>query len=132
MLRKFGATGKEHLEITQKGLDYLRSRYEDWLNQVGTTAFGEPLEHGDLGEAQGDDETSDESIIDDHSAVDMYVSLSEAGLTLRQQIGLVNAVGAHIEPGSDSAAIARAVGSLTEDQAARLDDLIAKRTDGES
>ncbi len=75
-LRTFGQSGKEQLEITQGGLDYLRGRYEQWLNPLGIDTFGDPLEHGDTGDAQGDDEIPDESIIDDHSAVDLYVALS--------------------------------------------------------
>lgn len=127
----FGEAGKEKLEITQGGLDYLRQRYESWLDQVGKDTFGDPLEHGDIGDAQGDDEVPDESIIDDHGAVDLYISLSEAGLTLRQQAGLVNAAGAHVEPGADAGAIAKAVGSLTEDQAIDLDRLIAQRIEAQ-
>jgi hypothetical protein len=126
-----GHDGKAHVEITQPGLDYLRARYDEWLKNVGITAFGEPLLHGDLGDAQGDDEVSDESIIDDSSAVDLYTSLSEAGLTLRQQVGLVNAVGAHITSNAGAADLAKACASLTEEQAAELDMLIAERMGGE-
>lgn len=129
-LKVWGQEGKEHLDITQGGLDYLRGRYEDWLEQVGVTAFGEPLEHGDLGDAQGDDEV--ENIIDDSSAVDLYVSLSEAGLTLRQQIGLVNAAGGTIRPGAADKEIAAAVATLTDDQAKKLDELIAQRMGAET
>jgi hypothetical protein len=122
-----GHDGKPHVEITQPGLDYLRKKYDDWLQNVGINAFGEPLAHGDLGDAQGDDEVPDESIIGDQSAVDIYVSLSEVGLTLRQQIGLLSTVGVSIAPTEGAVGIARACGTLTEDQAKELDALIAER-----
>jgi len=124
-----GHDGKWHVDITQAGLEYLRLRYEQWLEQVGVAAFGEPLLHGDLGDAQGDDEVSDESIIDDHSAVDLYVSLSEVGLLNRQQVGLVNQAGAHIQGNASAQEIQAAVASLTEDQATELERLIGDRMD---
>jgi hypothetical protein len=124
-----GHDGKWHVDITQAGLEYLRLRYEQWLDQVGADAFGEPLLHGDLGDAQGDDEVPDESIIDDHSAVDLYVSLSEVGLLNRQQVGLVNQAGAHIKGNASAEEIQAAVASLTEDQATALEKLIGDRMD---
>jgi hypothetical protein len=122
-----GHDGKKHVDITQKGLDYLRSKYDRWLDEVGRTAFGEPLKHGDLGDAQGDVESDDERIIDDSSAVDMYVSLSEVGLLPRQQVGLLNQVGASIFGGATADQIQAAVASLTEDQATELEALITAR-----
>lgn len=122
-----GHDQKKHVEITQKGLDYLRAKYDKWLDDVGKDAFGEPLLHGDLGDAQGDAEIDDERIIDDSSAVDMYVSLSEVGLLPRQQVGLLNQVGASIEGNASAEQIQAAVASLTEDQATELETLIAKR-----
>ena len=119
--------GKTTLTITQKGLDSLRARYEYWLDEVGKTAFGEPLSHGDLGDAQGDDEISDEHILDDSSAVALYVSLSQTGLLPRQQVGLLNQVGATISATAKADEIATVVSSLTEDQALELDKLISER-----
>lgn len=34
----------------------LRKRYEKWLREVGVSAFGEPLDHGDVEGSQGDAE----------------------------------------------------------------------------
>jgi hypothetical protein len=124
-----GHNRKWHVEITQQGLDYLRAKYERWLTEVGITAFGEPLLHGDQGDAQGDAEVEDERIIDDSSAVDMYVSLAEVGLLPRQQIGLLNQVGATIEGNATAEQIQAAVASLTLDQATELEGLIAARMD---
>lgn len=124
-----GHDQKWHVEVTQSGLDYLRQKYDEWLEQVGATAFGDPLLHGDLGDAQGDDEVPDESIIDDSSAVGLYVSLSEVGLLPRQQVGLVNQAGGHIEGNATAEDIQRAVASLTEDQATALEKLVADRMD---
>lgn len=126
-----GHDGKAHVEITQEGLDYLREKYEDWLNSVGIKAFGDPLAHGDLGDAQGDDEVPDELIIAEQSAVDIYVSLSQANLTLRQQVGLLSTVGVSILPTAGTVDIAKACGELTEAQAQELDVLIAERMGGQ-
>lgn len=119
------------LDLTEAGLSYLRNRYDEWLEKVGVDAYGEPLKHGDLGEAQGDEEAVEsDAIIDQSAAVDFYVVLSETGLTLRQQVGLLNQVGADIAPTADAKEIAAVIGTLTSDQAAQLDGLIAARMEG--
>lgn len=125
------AKGGYGLEIESGGLAYLRRRYDDWLEQVGKKAFGEPLSHGDLGDAQGDEDVLEdaEAIIDDSSAVDLYVSLSEVGLLPRQQAGLLNQVGAEIKGTAKAEEIEAAVGTLTGEQAAELEKLIGERMD---
>ncbi len=129
-LRIFGGSGKWGVDLTQVGLDYLRDRYEKWLKDRGEEVYGAPLAHGDTGEAQGDDEVTD--IVLDSDAIDLYVSLSQAKLTLRQQVGLVNQVGAAISPTASAEEIADAVKSLTEDQAQHLDRLVAQAMGGSS
>jgi hypothetical protein len=42
------------LELTPKGEALLRTMYTAWLDQHGRQAFGEPLDHGDVEDAQGD------------------------------------------------------------------------------
>lgn len=44
------------LELTPKGEQVLRGMYAHWLEQHGTRAFGEPLDHGDIEDSQGDAE----------------------------------------------------------------------------
>jgi hypothetical protein len=122
-----GSNGKWHLDFTEQGIAYLRERYQKWLIEVGTAAFGDPLSHGDLGDAQGDDEIADESIIDDHTGLDLYISLSECGLLPRQQVGLINQAGGTIVADAGPKEIQAAVLGLTEDQAAALNDLIVQR-----
>ena len=119
--------GKTTFTLTQKGLDSLRARYEKWLTEAGEDVFGEPLLHGDTGDAQGDDEVLDSSMLDDQQAVALYVSLSEVGLLPRQQIGILNQVGATISANATPEEIAKAVSLLTEDQAEELSKLIAAR-----
>ncbi|HEY1690021.1 MAG TPA: hypothetical protein VGF95_14295 [Solirubrobacteraceae bacterium] len=129
-LRVFGSEGKWGVDFTQQGLDYLRRRYETWLTERGKDAFGDPLSHGDDGDAQGDDETPDSLILDDQGAIDMLVVLSETGLTLRQQVALLAHTGVQILPTADAQEVAKAVSTLTQDQAEKLDELIAQRAGG--
>lgn len=42
------------LELTVSGEKYVRSTYQTWLKERGIEAFGEPLNHGDVENAQGD------------------------------------------------------------------------------
>lgn len=127
-LRVFGGPGKWGVDLTQDGLDYLRERYAKWLVDTGAEVYGAPLQHGDLGDAQGDDEITD--IVLERDATDLYVALSQVGLTLRQQVGLLNTAGAAIQPTATAHEIAAAVGGLTEEQAQHLDRLIAQTMGG--
>ncbi len=45
------------LALTPRGETVLRDMYANWLDQHGSKAFGDPLDHGDLDDAQGDAET---------------------------------------------------------------------------
>jgi len=129
-LRVFGGEGKWGVDLTQAGVDYLRDRYERWLKEHGEDVYGAPLKHGDIGDAQGDDEIT--AIVPEGEAIDLYVALSQAGLTLRQQVGLLNTAGASITATADAQEIARAVEGLTEDQAQHLDRLVAQAMGGSS
>lgn len=44
------------LEITPKGEKQVRDGYAKWLREHGSAAFGNPLDHGDVDNAQGDAE----------------------------------------------------------------------------
>lgn len=46
--------GEKALKLTDKGEEYCRRLYQDWLEQTGRQAFGEPLDHGDVEDAIGD------------------------------------------------------------------------------
>lgn len=48
------AGGKRSLAMTSDGERTVRSIYETWLQDHGSKAFGEPLDHGDIEDAQGD------------------------------------------------------------------------------
>lgn len=46
--------GKKTCEMTSDGEKTVRSIYAKWLEGIGKRAFGEPLDHGDVEDAQGD------------------------------------------------------------------------------
>jgi hypothetical protein len=48
------AAGKKSLAMTSDGEKTVRAIYETWLEDHGQSAFGEPLDHGDIEGAQGD------------------------------------------------------------------------------
>ncbi len=50
---------RDSLEMTPSGETTVRGIYKVWLNQHGTKAFGEPLDHGDVENAQGDPEADE-------------------------------------------------------------------------
>lgn len=52
-----GREGKT-LELTPAGEKRVRAMYETWLAQRGKQAFGDPLDHGDADDAQGDAEVT--------------------------------------------------------------------------
>jgi hypothetical protein len=49
-----GPQGKRTLRIEPNQLTWLRDRYAAWLETDAARAFGEPLDHGDMLDAQGD------------------------------------------------------------------------------
>jgi hypothetical protein len=115
-------------EITQKGLDYLRARYQDWLDTIGSETFGGPLEHGDIGDAQGDEEATDQTVVDMDTKVGLYQALT-ADKTLRQQRGLLAAAGVTNVPQAPTVRdIEQAVSSLSEENAEKLTTLLAATT----
>jgi hypothetical protein len=52
-----GAGQKKTLLLTSDGEATVRSIYTAWLTNRGMAAFGEPLDHGDIDDSQGDWET---------------------------------------------------------------------------
>lgn len=51
---------KEKHELTTSGENRARELYEAWLKGHGISAFGEPLDHGDADDAQGDIDAASE------------------------------------------------------------------------
>jgi hypothetical protein len=45
---------KKALVLKGPGETFVRERYQKWLDETGSKAFGEPLDHGDVAESQGD------------------------------------------------------------------------------
>jgi hypothetical protein len=71
LLSKRERPGKEPiLTITEKGVAVLREHYANWLQGPGAT-FGEPFDHGDVDDSQGD--------------VDLEATAEEEPLSLPQQ-----------------------------------------------
>lgn len=50
---------KDSFALTEAGQALARRRYEDWLKETGLQAFGDPLDHGDTEDSQGDWEAED-------------------------------------------------------------------------
>ena len=123
MLRTWGEGKGRGAQVTQKGLDYLRARYEDWLVVAGRAVFGDPLPHGDVGEAQGDD-ADDSPVADHHETSGLLGRLAGGEFTIRQQAGFLRAAGLKL-PGAPTAQdVADATSVLTADQAAKLGELL--------
>ncbi len=52
---------KDSLELTPKGEAHLGALYGQWLGAAGIHAYGAPLDHGDVKDAQGDPEADPEA-----------------------------------------------------------------------
>lgn len=52
---------RDKYRLSAKGEERARRDYEAWLKAVGEEAFGEPLDHGDAEDAQGDAEVEKEA-----------------------------------------------------------------------
>lgn len=123
MLRTWGEGKGRGAQVTQKGLDYLRARYEDWLDVAGRAVFGDPLAHGDIGEAQGDD--ADDSPVADHGETSgLHDRLAGGEFTVRQQAGFLKAAGLKLPGAPTGQDIADATSVLTGEQAAKLAELL--------
>jgi hypothetical protein len=51
------------LELTPRGETILRDSYAAWLDHHGKQAFGDPLDHGDVPDAQGDHEDGETPVV---------------------------------------------------------------------
>jgi len=113
-LRAYQSGAKWGLDLTQAGLDYLRSRYDHWLDVAGREVFGDPLPHGDVHDeqAQGDDE-ADAAVADHAETTGLLARLTSGEFTVRQQAGFLRAE-----------TIAAACAVLTDEQAAKLEELL--------
>lgn len=126
---RFYKTSKWNAEITQTGLDYLRGRYTHWLNEVGISVFGEPLEHGDTGDAQGDEDvepTTEVSAVDDETFA-LLATLVDGTFNQRQVRGLLASAGANAQTLPDplsKEAVGAAVRSLERPQMEKLSKLV--------
>jgi len=129
-VRSYFSRGVERFaaDITQLGLDYLRARYENWLETVGQRTFGDPLEHGDVGDAQGDDaDMPDVPASTAELRVELYQRLTHM-TTLKQQRGYLVAAGVPgLPPVPTPETIESAVSGLTQDEAETLDTLLSTK-----
>lgn len=62
-LKTWQKNGKTQGRLTPTGIQHCRDLYGEWLERVGTQAFGEPLDHGDGGK-ESDAETLGRLIAD--------------------------------------------------------------------
>lgn len=126
-LRAYQAGAKHGLDLTQAGLDYLRQRYDHWLDVAGREVFGDPLPHGDVHDqeqAQGDEEP-DEAVADKAETTGLLQRLTSGEFTVRQQAGFLRAVDVRLDDQHiDGDTIAAACAVLTDEQAAKLAGLL--------
>jgi len=115
-LKAFSKQGGFGLEITQGGLNYLRERYAAWLDQIGTATFGDPLEHGDLEEAQGDEEATDGPVAAADEAAAVLGLLTGGDFTLRQQLGFLRSAGIALPATVTARDIGQIVQAFSSDQ----------------
>lgn len=128
-VRFYQAGNKWQGEITQPGLDYLRDRYQHWLHEVGISVFGEPLEHGDTGDAQGDEDvepTTEVAAADDETFA-LLATLADGTFNQRQVRGLLVSAGANASVIPDPLsreAVASVVRGLERPQTEKLGKLV--------
>lgn len=135
-LRAYQAGEKHGLDLTQAGLDYLRARYDHWLDVAGREVFGDPLPHGDVHDheqAQGDEET-DAPVADRADTTGLLARLTSGEFTVRQQAGFLRAVDVRLDDQHiDGDTITAACQVLTDEQAAKLTGLLDNaKTGGKS
>ncbi len=111
------------LEITPAGERQLREGYQQWLDDKGIAAFGQPLDHGDVEGSQGDPEDQPQAEGDSEAlgnlspalVKDLRSAYRETGWnagTLRLQLTAVDA--------TDVSDVRKALAALTPDQAVAL------------
>lgn len=125
-LRAYQAGAKWGLDLTQQGLDYLRARYDHWLDVAGREVFGDPLPHGDVHDeqSQGDDD-SDAPVADHAETSTLLQRLTSGEFTVRQQAGYLRAVDVRLDDQHiDGDTITAACAVLTDEQAAKLTGLL--------
>lgn len=79
------------LEMTPAGEKMVRSRYETWLHEQGIEKFGEPLDHGDVENAQGDPDAAEAEAIGEPEppAPDMVSAINAAAAEARMPSSLL-------------------------------------------
>lgn len=140
-----GQEGKRTLRIEAEQLEFLRSRYETWLETDAGKTFGEPLDHGDVLGAQGDPVDPDapeedeltESLFEDDEAppprpTGRKISAADAQklaeriaakkITPADVLGYLATIGARVNGDA-----AEALKGLRASQAVQLEEWIATR-----
>ena len=100
------------------------------MDVAGRAVFGDPLAHGDIGEAQGDD-ADDSPVADHHETTGLLDRLAGGEFTVRQQAGFLKAAGLKLPAAPTGQDIADATSVLTADQAAKLAGLLDAAKQGE-
>lgn len=135
------------LELLPKGEQVLRGMYAHWLDERGLQAFGEPLDHGDVADAQGDHEAEppapdgvdpqtgevkapepEREPITLDQAAELLDAAKAANVTYaRLRLAASHVLGDDVGEFSTDAGAVAALGSLNAEQAVKLGEWIAKK-----
>jgi hypothetical protein len=140
-LKEVGQGDRRSLVLTPNGESRCRDIYGLWLDSIGTQAFGEPLDHGDVEGSQGDAEVPEHEVAHDAQAEpevvespigpDLAGLLAEAGLAVvkgdKLQLAASHVFGGDVGDCSTVELATAAIARLTAVQASKLEEWIAKK-----
>ena len=135
------------LGLTPQGEVRCRELYAAWLDNVGKQAFGEPLDHGDVEDSQGDAEAEVEvpavavaeqaeaaaappaETIAAKRAEELADAAFAVGVEEKLQLAASHALGRDVGDCSTKEAAAKALGALTAPAADKVDAWVSRKAD---
>lgn len=136
-LKPIGQGDRKSLVLTPNGETHCRDIYGMWLDNIGTRAFGEPLDHGDVEGSQGDAEApepiaepADEvepDLIETERAKLIAEAAKAAGQLDKLQLAAAHAHGEDVGDCSTVAKAAKALVVLTSAQADKVEQWLTRK-----
>lgn len=141
-LKPIGQGDRKSLALTPNGETHCRDIYGMWLDNIGTRAFGTPLDHGDVEGSQGDAEAPEQEIAHDPAPVEQAepVDVIESerakliaetakagGLLDKLQLAATHAHGDDVGDCSTVAKAAKALVVLTVPQAEQIEKWLTRK-----
>lgn len=132
---------KDGYVLTPDGERACRDRYAAWLETVGTSGFGVPLDHGDVEGSQGDAEAPEPaaaspvapvaqpSLIPAAVATQLYTEADRIGVTDKLQLAATHVHGEDVGACDSREAAIVSLCKLTVDQAERLSAWLLKKAE---